>query len=57
MESKKPIAVICPNGIIKFYKSDGTVNSNHPTGFYNSKHLEALKKDFTVKYAEDLWQK
>ena len=50
------IAVICPNGFIKFYNSDGTRKTEHPTGFYNPKNLEQLKKYFIVKYAEELWK-
>jgi hypothetical protein len=48
---KKEIAIICPNGIIKFYNSDGTRKENHPTGFYNPKYLNQLKKEFIVKFS------
>ena len=50
-ELKKDIAIICPNGMIRFYNSDGTRKDEHPTGFYNPKHLKHLKKDFLVKFS------
>ncbi len=43
------VAVICANGIIKFYNSDGSRCENHPSGFYRPKFLNQLKKDFIVK--------
>jgi hypothetical protein len=53
----REIAVICPNGIVKFYRTDGTRNSEHPDSFYRPEDIEKLKKDFIVKYAEDLSKK
>jgi hypothetical protein len=45
---EKPIAIICPNGLVKFYHRDGTRNDQHPTGFYRPDCLAELKKDYRV---------
>lgn len=45
------IAVICPNGIVKFYNMDGSRNENHPSGFYNSKDLDFYKKNYIVRFS------
>ena len=47
----KDIVVLCPNGIAKFYYSDGTRNLAHPSSFYKSEDIEKLKKDFIIKYS------
>lgn len=45
-----PIAVICKNGIIKFYNADGTRNTDHATGFYNAKDLVFYTKNYRVTF-------
>ena len=52
----REIAVICPNGIVKFYRADGTRNSEYPESFYRPEDIKKLEKNFIVKYAEDLWK-
>lgn len=50
-KENKDIVVLCQNGIIKFYHSDGTRKLEHPSSFYKAEDIEKLKKDFTVKYS------
>jgi len=50
-KENKDIVVLCPNGIVKFYHSDGTRNLEHPASFYRPEDIEKLKKYFIVKYA------
>ena len=47
----KPIVVICPNGIVKFYNIDGGRNMKHPSGLYNSKDLGFYKENYIVKFS------
>lgn len=47
----KPIAVINPNGIVKFYNLDGSRNIKHSDGFYNSRDLDFYKKNYIVKFS------
>lgn len=56
IEENKDIVVLCQNGIVKFYYSDGTRNLEHPESFYRPEDIEKLKKDFIVKYSEKLWR-
>lgn len=55
-KENKDIVILCPNGIAKFYYSDGTRNLEHPESFYRPEDIEKLKKDFTVKYSKNLWK-
>jgi len=55
-DENNDIVILCPNGIAKFYHSDGTRNSEHPESFYRPEDVEKLKKDFIVKYSENLWK-
>lgn len=48
----KGIAVLCWNGIVKFYNLDGTRKSDHPSGFYRPEDIKKLEKDYIVKYAD-----
>ena len=49
--NKDGIAVICPNGMVKFYNMDGSRNENCPSGFYNSKDLEFYKENYIVRFS------
>lgn len=51
INSMKPIAILCPNGIMKIFNPDGTRNLSHPASFWNEKQLDAIKKDFNVTFA------
>lgn len=48
----KPIAVICPNNIVKFYTPDGRRDMNHSTGLYKSKDLDFYKQNYIVKFIQ-----
>ena len=50
-KENKDIVVLCPNGIAKFYHSDGTRKIYHSSSFYKPEDIEKLKKDFIVKYS------
>jgi len=50
-KENKDIVVLCPNGIVKFYNSDGTRKTEHSSSFYRPEDIDKLKKDFIVKYA------
>ena len=41
-------AKICNNGIVKFFNTDGSRNTQHPSGFYNSKDLNWYKENYNV---------
>ena len=47
----KQIAVICPNGIVKFYNLDGTRCKQHPSAHYNSRDLDFYKENYIVKFS------
>lgn len=47
----KPIAILCPNGIMKIFNPDGSRNENHPTGFWHESQLAEIKKDFKIIYS------
>jgi hypothetical protein len=46
----KPKVKLCPNGMIKFYNTDGTRNEKHPIGFYRQSDIKFLKQDYEVIY-------
>jgi hypothetical protein len=50
-KENKDIVVLCPNGIVKFYNSDGTRKTEHSSSFYRTEDIDKLKKDFIVKYS------
>lgn len=41
----KPIAKILPNGLIRYFNSDGSVNLDHDLGFYYPGAERALIND------------
>ena len=45
----KPIALIFPFiGMVKFYNPDGSRNTIHSDGFYNSRDLDFYKQNYIV---------
>ena len=44
LETKK-IAKILPNGLIKYYNPDGSINNKHHIGFYYKNAESILKND------------
>lgn len=50
--NEKPIAQICPNGMIKFFTPDGKRNEHHPTGFNTPNSAAWLKNNgYKVVYS------
>jgi len=41
----RPIAKILPSGLIKYYNSDGSTNTQHHIGFYYKNAETILKKE------------
>ena len=41
----KPIAKILPNGLIRYFNPDGSINESHDLGFYYPGAEDKLKND------------
>ena len=50
-QKNKPIAKVCPNGLIKMYNSDGSRNIIQPSLFNSPQMLEFLKESHNIIYS------
>ncbi len=51
MKPNKPIAKVCPNGLIKMYNSDGSRNTVQPFLSNSPQLLELLKESHNIIYS------